>query len=401
MTDQDEDSVKLALLAHDLRTPLAAMRLTAELIGTGPLNSTQTEQLSILIRSIDALTRMTGDLVAEAGPGTAVTGRETRVADVVTEVASLFQVAAAAKGLSLDVVVDARAADTRTNKTAPLRRVLTTLLDNAVKYTAEGGVRVSLTALEQGADAETRSPARVSLTVSDSGPGIDPEEGARLFRPFVRGRHGRETGPGTGLGLWGAEQLVQDMNGRIFLERAETGGCRFNVEIPVAPDGAGSIPGGDMSANGAEGGPGGAVRGRQNAGNGLLPFHALVVDDNETNRKLLSALLESFGITTDIARSGEEAIEMVRNGAYDAALLDLHMPGMSGVETAEKLRALRTEQELPLVAVTAALESVGDESLKQAGFQDTLTKPLSAAALYEAMEQARSLKQTSRAPATP
>ncbi|MEP5037444.1 ATP-binding protein [Roseibium sp.] len=401
MTDQDEDSVKLALLAHDLRTPLAAMRLTAELIGTGPLNSTQTEQLSILIRSIDALTRMTGDLVAEAGPGTAVTGRETRVADIVTEVASLFQVAAAAKGLSLDVVVDAHAADTWTNKTAPLRRVLTTLVDNAVKYTAEGGVRVALTALEQGADAETRGLARVSLTVSDSGPGIDPEEGARLFRPFVRGRHGRETGPGTGLGLWGAEQLVQDMNGRISLERAETGGCRFNVEIPVAPDGPGSVPGGDMSAAGAEGGPGGAVRGRQNAGNGLLPFHALVVDDNETNRKLLSALLESFGITTDIARSGEEAIEMVRNGAYDAALLDLHMPGMSGVETAEKLRALRTEQELPLVAVTAALESVGDESLKQAGFQDTLTKPLSAAALYEAMEQARSLKQPSRAPATP
>ncbi len=401
MTDQDEDSVKLALLAHDLRTPLAAMRLTAELIGTGPLNTTQTEQLSILIRSIDALTRMTGDLVAEAGPGTAVTGQETRVADVVTEVASLFQVAAAAKGLSLDVVVDARAADTWTNKTAPLRRVLTTLVDNAVKYTAEGGVRVALTALEQGADAETGSPARVSLTVSDSGPGIDPEESARLFRPFVRGRHGRETGPGTGLGLWGAEQLVQDMNGRISLERAETGGCRFNVEIPVAPDGAGPAPGGDMSAAGAEGGPGGAVRGRRTAGSGLLPFHALVVDDNETNRKLLSALLESFGITTDIARSGEEAIAMVRNGAYDAALLDLHMPGMSGVETAEKLRALRTEQELPLVAVTAALESVGDESLKQAGFQDTLTKPLSAAALYEAMEQARSLKRTSRAPATP
>lgn len=74
MADRDEDGVKLALLAHDLRTPLAAMRLTAELIGKGPLNGTQSEQLSILIRSIDALTQMTGDLVAEAGPGTAPEG---------------------------------------------------------------------------------------------------------------------------------------------------------------------------------------------------------------------------------------------------------------------------------------------------------------------------------------
>ena len=69
MANHDEDSVKLALLAHDLRTPLAAMRLTAELIGTGPLNGTQKEQLSILIRSIDALTQMTGELVTAAEPG--------------------------------------------------------------------------------------------------------------------------------------------------------------------------------------------------------------------------------------------------------------------------------------------------------------------------------------------
>jgi len=379
MADQDEDSVKLALLAHDLRTPLAAMRLTAELIGTGPLSPTQTEQLSILIRSIDALTQMTGDLVAEAGPGSSAEGAPGRVDAIVREVTDLFQIAANAKGLALNVSVQDTAAELWTTRVASLRRVVTTLLDNAVKYTAEGGIDVELCALlEETAEAPRQVLAKLSVT--DSGPGIDPEEGARLFRPFVRGRHGRETGAGSGLGLWGTELMMQDMNGHLFLERPQAGGSRFVVEFPVETSGE------DL-----------AVRQKtapvQADTSGLAPMHALVVDDNETNCRLLAALLESFGITADVARSGEQAIALVQKGGYDAALLDLHMPDMSGVETAGRLRALRGEHELPLIAVTAALEAVGDDQLREAGFQDTLTKPLSPSALYEAMDLARRLKQ--------
>ncbi|MCK7612296.1 hybrid sensor histidine kinase/response regulator [Roseibium sediminicola] len=379
MADQDEDSVKLALLAHDLRTPLAAMRLTAELIGTGPLNATQTEQLSILIRSIDALTQMTGDLVAEAGPGKVTEGAPCRVDGIVREVTDLFQVAANAKGLSLDVSVETAAQDLWTSRTASLRRVVTTLLDNAVKYTSEGGIKVALTA-QRVEDGKDSAQVMVRLSVTDSGPGIDPEEGARLFRPFVRGRHGRETGAGSGLGLWGTELMMQDMQGRLYLERPEEGGSRFIVEFPAGTDGE-HLP---VEANVLPG---------PTETKGLAPMHALVVDDNETNCRLLSALLESFGITTDVARSGEQAIDLVRQRGYDAALLDLHMPDMSGVETAERLRALRGETELPLIAVTAALEAVGDHQLRDAGFQDMLTKPLSPAALYDAMDLARRLKQ--------
>lgn len=122
-------------------------------------------------------------------------------------------------------------------------------------------------------------------------------------------------------------------------------------------------------------------------------MHVLVVDDNETNCRLLSALLESFGITADVARSGEQAIALAEKGRYDAALLDLHMPEMSGVETAEQLRVFRSERELPLIAVTAALESAGDHRLEEAGFQHMLTKPLSPADLYAAMQLVHRLKR--------
>ncbi|MGX1499643.1 CheY-like chemotaxis protein [Labrenzia sp. MBR-25] len=395
MANHDEDSVKLALLAHDLRTPLAAMRLTAELIGTGPLNGTQKEQLSILIRSIDALTQMTGELVTAAEPGSHGELTSVRIADVVTEIADLFKVAAEAKNLTLTLEIDEGAGEAVTPSGGTLRRVIMTLLDNAVKYTAEGGVTVQVQASGAGPedtlgpddapgdapdnDPGEARPSSILISVSDSGPGIEPEEGARLFRPFVRGRHGRETAPGTGLGLWGTAQFVRDMNGRLTLERSETGGSRFNVEIPLHA--------GDEGLLQAEGLATGASAATANASpTGPLSAHVLIVDDNETNCRLLAALLESFGISSEAARSGEQAIGLVQKTDFDAALLDLHMPGMNGVETATALRALRPD--LPLIAVTAALESVGDKRLREAGFRETLTKPLSPAALFEAMKQA-------------
>ncbi|WP_299818284.1 ATP-binding protein [uncultured Roseibium sp.] len=375
MAGQDDDSIKIALLAHDLRTPLAAMRLTAELIGNRPLDDTQSEHLSILIRSIDALTQLTGDLIPATGSGAG--SAAIRVADVVSDVAGLFRIAAEQKGLSFKVSLEEPVQRIVTRHGGALRRVLTTLLDNAVKYTPEGGVALTVRLIPAEAPTENEL---VALSVDDSGPGIDSEEQARLFRPFVRGRHGRETGPGTGLGLWGTQQLLQDMGGQLKLSRSEAGGSCFEVRIPAE----GGM-GGDRDAG--ESSPSATVREQAPPASGLSA-HVLIVDDNDTNCRLLEALLESFGISSEIARSGEQAIGLVGKSTFDAVLLDLHMPGMSGVETAEELRHLRPEFELPLIAVTAALESADDDRLQQAGFQETLTKPLSPLALYEAMVRA-------------
>ncbi|TYC53695.1 response regulator [Rhodobacterales bacterium] len=371
MADRDDDSVKLALLAHDLRTPLSAMRLTAELIGQGDLNSKQRDQLDLLIRSIDALAEMTGELVRAAEPGTSSAVAPVRIADVVTECAALFQIAAEAKSLDYEIVVDPAVTEIMTCHGAALRRVVTTLLDNAVKYTASGGICVRV-APAGGAEGD----GWVGVSVSDSGPGIDAEERARLFRPFVRGRHGRESGPGTGLGLWGTAELVREMGGVLELSEVEGGGSRFEVRLPAQGD-ATAVP---VS-------PGAVTQRARAPAHGPLDAHVLIVDDNETNCRLLSALLESFGVTSEIVRSGEEALEVAAQRPFDAVLLDLHMPGLSGLETAEELRKLSGKAELPLVAVTAALDSVGPDALQEAGFQDVLSKPLSPAALYEILKR--------------
>ena len=383
MADHDEEAVKLALLAHDLRTPLGAMRLTAELIGAQPLSDQQSEHLSILIRSIDALSDMTGDLVQQAGSsagsGVEAPDAPSSMAGILEEVMDLFQVAATAKGLKLETDVDAAARALHIRDAVSFRRVVTTLLDNAVKYTETGGVCVRLESHSDpnGNTEDGQSPAGARLSVTDSGPGIDPEEAARLFRPFVRGRRGRASGAGSGLGLWGTELLVKALNGRLTLETPEGGGSRFVVDLPAGAEATeqgtvGEIPAGEGAEPSA-----------------LQAMHVLVVDDNETNCRLLAALLESFGVSADIAGSGPQAIALVEKAEYDAVLLDLHMPEMSGVETAERLRAQHVDQSLPLIAVTAALETAGDDSLRAAGFQDVLTKPLSPTALYDVLAHLR------------
>ncbi|MEM9634643.1 MAG: hybrid sensor histidine kinase/response regulator [Pseudomonadota bacterium] len=377
MADHDDDGVKLALLAHDLRTPLSAMRLTAELIGNGPLDVSQAEHLSILIRSIDALTDMTGALIQRAEPGKNIGGVPSRVSEIVAESADLFRAVADAKSLSFDVSIEDAARACMTAHGGTVRRVVAALLDNAIKYTDRGSVQLSLKILkmENGQNSTQELEECISLSISDSGPGIDPEERARLFRPFVRGRRGRETGQGSGLGLWGTAQLVEEMNGRLLLTQSDIGGTRFEIQMPTVS----GEPGFPTASGQTE-----TVSSSQAA---RLPKHVLIVDDNDTNCRLLAALLESFSITADIARSGEEALALVGETDFDAVLLDLNMPGMSGVDTAIRLRKIRSSGELPLIAVSAASDAVGETRLRDAGFQEILSKPLAPRTLYEAMER--------------
>lgn len=398
MAEHDDESVNLALLAHDLRTPLGAMRLTAELIETGPLNAAQEDQLAVLVRAIDALDQMTSELIADLAPEQQDKEASAAIAAVVADCCDLFRVSAQNKGLQLDVAYANNAALGQTSQCVQLRRVLSALLDNAIKYTKTGRITVDVASCPSPEAVDVTSgagvgsgcqPNWVSIAVTDTGPGIDPSERDDLFRPFVRGKKTRGSAPGTGLGLWGTAQTVSQMGGVLEHHTPPNGGSCFEIRIPVeaGPDVAfekDQLSGGDVSETEAASAP------------SALPGHVLIVDDNETNCRLLAALLESFGISADVANSGEQAIGFAQKADYDAVLLDLHMPGMSGLETAEELRSMRSNQELPLIAVTAALESVGDKRLRQAGFQEVLTKPLSPSALHSALEQARITKSLHR-----
>lgn len=375
MADETSDSVQLALLAHDLRTPLSAMRTTAELIGKDALTEKQAGYLDILIRSIDALTDMTSELVVAANPLDTPQSFSRDASTLVRDTVEVFRLAAEHKGLTYETELDGESAAITGRCAGPVRRALSTLIDNAIKYTDEG--HVSIVSHLKNTEVTGVRAAELMITVSDSGSGIDTKERARLFNPFVRGATGKAHGEGAGLGLWGAAQMVKDIGGSLRLVSPKAGGSRFELKIPVEQKNTDIEPLARSTA------PFSAE----------LEAHVLVVDDNETNRRLLSALLESFGITCDQADGGPAAIEWAQKKTFDAILLDLHMPGMSGLEAAGKLREFALEKDTPLIAVTAALESVGDKRLRQAGFVEILTKPLSPKSLFEATEHARRFRK--------
>lgn len=378
MPDRDDEAVKLALLAHDLRTPLAAMRLTAELIGSRPLDDDQFEKLSILIRSIDALTAMTSALVEAARSDDDTVASHQGVADIVQDCAELFRIAADEKGLTLELRIDPSVSGLVTSHAAELRRIVTTLLDNAVKYTDRGSVEVEVAEGAPFAANQTPDePDLVRVSITDTGPGIDPDEETRLFRPFSRGRHGLETTEGSGLGLWGAACQSSQLGGRLRLVRPEAGGSRFELGIPAKRGAA------TTAQTVIERIP------RAEKKTAAAAAHVLIVDDNETNCRLMSALMESFGYSFDVVHSGDEALSVIPRKTYDAVLLDLNMPGKSGIETAREIKADAAYSDLPLIAVTAALEAVGETRLRAVGFEDVIAKPLSPAELFAALERAR------------
>jgi len=361
------DGDDFALVVHDLRTPLSAMRLTAELIGRGDLDARQSELLVTLVSAIDGLTDMTAGLLKSENGARLPTAasRPVLLADLLQNVAGLLEGLATRKGLLLKTSIPEEARLAAAHHPVKLRRILTTLIDNAVKYTDRGQITVSLL------PAEGSGTGLAEIHVADSGPGIPNEERHRIFNKGVRGSTGLSSGQGHGLGLWGARLLAREIGGQLSLEDGETGGACFKLLLPVA-----NAPSRDTPAPGPEAIPGGEA-------------HVLVVDDNDTNRRLLAALLESFGITCDQASGGKAALEKLQKADFDAVLLDLHMPDMDGIATAEAVRNLPQGKDVPLIAVTAALESVGDKRLRLAGFREVLTKPIAPTHLYDAMELAR------------
>jgi len=373
MPDPSDNGNRLALLAHDLRTPLAAMRLTAELIAKEPLSNTQTNRLDILIRAIDNLAGMTSDLVkASNASGMRPTSEPVLVHELLQDTTDLFRMAANARGLVLTTEYDDTVEGCATLFPGHLTRTVATLLDNAIKYTSDGMVHLS--AICHAADMGQAGEGVLHVTVSDTGPGLKDADIASVFQPFVRGSAGYAAGDGAGLGLWGASELLREVGGSLNVTSPEQGGCQFEISVPVVA-GAAAI---DAALGALPEKP---------AFEGPLSGHFLVVDDNGTNRRLLAALLESFGASLQEAGNGNEALEAVANHKFDAILLDLHMPGMSGLDVAKLLREKSPVNGPAVIAVTAAHESADREALRETGIETVIAKPISPADLYGTLSE--------------
>ena len=364
--DQQKNAF-LGMAAHDLRNPLGVIQTYSQFLieeAAPVLNPEQREFLSIIRSTSGFVLNMVEELLDVA---TIESGRlqlDHRTVDLIALVrhgVTLNGALAAPKQISISVVLADGLPDVLwlNLDTGKIEQVLNNLLTNAVKY-SPAGTQVQVR-LHAGA-------GKIIVSVKDQGQGIAPAEMDKLFKMFST-TSARTTGgeSSTGLGLAIARRIIEGHQGRIWAESTIGEGSTFSFELPW-PDQAQNMR--PNIAEPAQTAP---------AGQENKVLRVLVVDDSRMQQRVAQLVLGKLGHTVVCARSGEEALEMLVAEPYDVVLLDLQMPGLSGIETAWRIPLIHLPGGLPiLLAVTGTVdESVAAECLS-AGMQGTLSKPLKA-----------------------
>ena len=368
-------SAFLANTSHELRTPLNGMIGLARMARAPDIGEDRRRQyLDQIAESAQALAGVISDILDLSKIEAGKLQLETTTFDLgelLRRLQQSYTTLAAAHGLRLEVEVDPSVQGMVSGDPLRVRQIISNYLNNALKFTAEG--QVSLLA-RRDPDGDL-----VRVEVCDTGPGIDSTTRERLFEPFTQADQSttRRFG-GTGLGLSICRQLASLMGGSVGVHSEVGVGSTFWAKLPLprAPQPQASRPAWAAGPAGGE--------------NPLQGARVLMVEDNPVNMLIAVAMLERWGVQVTQAQDGSEAVAAVLAAVtagqpFDAVLMDVQMPVMSGHEATRALRALPQGRTLPIIALTAAaLVSERDEALA-AGMNDFLTKPIDAERLLASL----------------
>ena len=385
----------LANMSHEFRTPLNGLAGMSELLSATRLDGEQRECVNTIQASTRTLLSLVEDVLdisaIEAGK-LKLTPVEFSLREMVEGIGLILQPMARTKQLEYKSRVAEEIPARVRGDAGHLRQVLLNLAGNAVKFTDRGMV-----SLEVDMVGTSASRVRLRFTVQDTGIGIPAEAGARLFEAFEQAdaslsrRYG-----GTGLGTTIAKGLTEAMGGTIGFESRETGGSRFWVELPF--ERVVSAPVVEDVSDGAS--PASDVR--EEAENVIAfsdPFlrhrvrvrsmQLLIADDHAANRMMLQRLLQKAGHRVAAVDDGEAVLTALEDGAFDAAIIDLHMPGLSGLDLLRQLRVMEAGggRRTPVLVLSADVTPESIQRCEQAGARAFLSKPVSAARLLDTLAE--------------
>ncbi len=357
----------LADIAHEIRTPLTGILALGELLATSELGPRERGWASAIKSTAEHLALLTSLIVdaARADAKGLVLRRELirprRLADAL---AASLAAHAETKGLAHTVDVAPTLPEAVIGDPLRLRAALENLIENAVKFTERGSVR-----LEVARKRAARGKVRLIFTVRDSGIGLSGAEIKRLFRPFAQASDqvARRYG-GAGLGLTLVKRIAQAMGGQVTVASEPGRGSRFRMTVTVD-----EVAQGPAASDGAAA-PDAPVR----------PFAILCVEDNPHGRVLLNTILTELGHRADFVGTGAAGVEAIARGSYDVVLVDVTLPDFDGVEATRRIRALPGRAgQVPIIGVSGRTNA--EAAGRAAGMNGYLTKPLSPSALTQTL----------------
>ncbi|AEF99558.1 PAS domain S-box protein [Methylomonas methanica] len=366
-------SAFLANMSHELRTPMNAILGFSNLMRRDPqITENQRVNLAIINRSGEHLLNLINDVLEVAKIEAGRLKLEIGLFDLaamVRDVNEMMQIRAHEKGLWL--LLDQSSEFPRYIKgdEGRIRQIIINLINNALKFTAEGGVTIRL-------GVKNNAREHLLIEVEDTGSGIAPENRQRLFEPFVQ-LSDDNARQGTGLGLAITRQFVQLMGGSIAVESILGKGALFRVDLPLAPAVAAESLEPQIRKSGE------VV--------GLVPgqpgYRIMIVEDQRDNQLLLSRLMTDLGLEVKIAGNGEQCLQLFQDWKPDLIWMDRRMPVMDGIEATKRLRQLPEGATVKIVAVTASAFKEQEQEMLDAGMDDFVRKPYRFDEIYDCLSR--------------
>lgn len=375
----------LANMSHEFRTPLNGIVGMAELLSTTQLTAEQRESAEVIQTSARSLQFLVEDVldISAIEAGKLRRGdSEFSVCDVVKSVKIMLAPSAVDKGLSFDLTMSNDLPDMSFGDPAHLRQILVNLVSNAIKFTDRGSVSLEVS-VDERVSCEV---ARIRFVVRDTGIGISPEAQKRIFRAFeqVDVGHGRRFG-GTGLGTTIAKALTELLEGEIGVESEEGQGSMFWVVVPLrlaAPIAKGEAVQASSAGVNVISFEDPFIRHRLK----VRSMRVLIADDQPANLMVLQRLLEKSGHHPHPVVSGDDVLSAIAVGTFDVVIVDLHMPGLGGIEVLKQARFMQAGQRrTPFIVLTADATPETVDQCMRAGASGFLSKPISINNLLESL----------------
>jgi PAS domain S-box-containing protein len=367
----------LANMSHEIRTPLGGVISASELVMNESLPPDAAKYIKIIRTSGSALLSVIDDILdftkIEAGK-LDLEHHPFELTKLISRSTDLFTPRFMEKQIRFSCTLAPDAPTHLKGDGFRIQQVLTNLLNNAVKFTQQGGT----ISLQVSWQPEKNNPesAVIEFVVEDSGIGISPEYREMLFSPFaqVDASTTRKYG-GSGLGLSICRQLVEAMHGSIQVQSTPGEGSRFSFNLPLEIVSesqvqllaqASALPPGEYRA---------LLKGKR----------ILVAEDNPTNQEIILAVLDLAGITSVLADNGEKAVTKAAVQPFHAVLMDLQMPVMDGFEATRAIRKLDNGRNLPIIAMTAHALKEDETRCRDAGMDDYISKPINQEKLFSSL----------------